>query len=284
MGGRSEMAKTTAHGRMTLLRLAAPVALVALVALAAGGCGGKGKPDASAPGPAAPTPAARTGATGATGDGTGGPGAARTGAAGAATAGQATLPHPAAKPSATAGKAVFRTHCLACHGEKGDGTGPAGAALNPKPRNFTDLAFMRKEKPGELFERLSEGMGAMPAWKDTLSETERWNALFYEWDFATSAEKVQQGRAVYARACASCHGADGKGDGPGGAALNPPPRDLTDAAWMTSHSKQDVVATLTDGKGGCPAQAGLGEADRWNVADYVWTFMYDSTHRGAAAH
>jgi mono/diheme cytochrome c family protein len=35
------------------------------------------------------------------------------------------------------------------------------------------------------------------------------------------------GKAVFEANCASCHGKSGKGDGPVGAALNPPPRDFT---------------------------------------------------------
>ena len=35
------------------------------------------------------------------------------------------------------------------------------------------------------------------------------------------------GKTVYEANCASCHGTSGKGDGPVGSALNPPPRDFT---------------------------------------------------------
>jgi mono/diheme cytochrome c family protein len=35
------------------------------------------------------------------------------------------------------------------------------------------------------------------------------------------------GKALFEANCASCHGVSGKGDGPVGAALNPPPRDFT---------------------------------------------------------
>ena len=38
------------------------------------------------------------------------------------------------------------------------------------------------------------------------------------------------GRVVYLRYCASCHGADGKGDGPVTASLKQPPPDLTTLA------------------------------------------------------
>ena len=37
--------------------------------------------------------------------------------------------------------AVYKTNCSTCHGEGGAGDGVAGAALNPKPRDFTDAAW-----------------------------------------------------------------------------------------------------------------------------------------------
>jgi mono/diheme cytochrome c family protein len=33
---------------------------------------------------------------------------------------------------------MFHSRCIVCHGEKGLGNGPGAAALNPKPRNYTD--------------------------------------------------------------------------------------------------------------------------------------------------
>lgn len=44
------------------------------------------------------------------------------------------------KGDAAKGEAHYKTLCVSCHGEKGDGNGPAGAALNPKPTNFVDPA------------------------------------------------------------------------------------------------------------------------------------------------
>ncbi len=36
----------------------------------------------------------------------------------------------------TRGREVYRANCSSCHGENGQGDGPAGLLLNPKPRNF----------------------------------------------------------------------------------------------------------------------------------------------------
>lgn len=36
------------------------------------------------------------------------------------------------------GKKLFATNCAMCHGNEGKGDGPAGAGLNPKPRNLVE--------------------------------------------------------------------------------------------------------------------------------------------------
>lgn len=38
-------------------------------------------------------------------------------------------------------KEMFDTRCGACHGTSGKGDGPGAAALNPKPRNYSDKAW-----------------------------------------------------------------------------------------------------------------------------------------------
>ena len=57
----------------------------------------------------------------------------------------ATTPESIAK-----GKALFegKGTCFNCHGKTGEGNGPAGAILNPSPRNFTNCKFHKKRKDG----------------------------------------------------------------------------------------------------------------------------------------
>jgi len=47
---------------------------------------------------------------------------------------------PTTAPAAD-GKVPFTANCASCHGETGKGDGPVGAALNPKPRDFSTAEF-----------------------------------------------------------------------------------------------------------------------------------------------
>ena len=42
---------------------------------------------------------------------------------------------------ADAGKVIFDTNCMTCHGPVGKGDGPLSAALNPKPRDLSTGQF-----------------------------------------------------------------------------------------------------------------------------------------------
>lgn len=78
------------------------------------------------------------------------------------------------------GKASFSTNCAPCHGEKGDGTGVAAAALNPKPRNFNTEPFKNGNKPDNVFQTLTTGLpGTVMAPFGHLPEEERWALTHY---------------------------------------------------------------------------------------------------------
>jgi mono/diheme cytochrome c family protein len=107
-------------------------------------------------------------------------------------------PVRATPESITAGKKIFATVCFTCHGEKGDGKGPAGAMLNPPPANFTDAKMMAEMTDGEFFWRISTGKGAMPSYEKQYSEADRWNLVNYLRTFASAQpKKAEAGKVIY---------------------------------------------------------------------------------------
>jgi mono/diheme cytochrome c family protein len=56
-----------------------------------------------------------------------------------------------------------------------------------------------------------------------------------------------RGKALFLRYCSPCHGNEGKGNGPNAKNLDPPPRNLTDDAYMSKKSDDDLFDVLNEG-------------------------------------
>ena len=156
------------------------------------------------------------------------------------------------------GKEVYERRCIGCHGDKGDGNGPAATFLyNQRPRNFSAgvFKFRLSQKPmptdGDLLRTITRGVRgtAMPAWyelplNDRLaviqyikyvlavdrSDPKKPYAYFTEeppgpplyigQPPAPSPDIVAHGKEVWQNAkCWECHGQTGKGDGEKAAGL-----------------------------------------------------------------
>jgi mono/diheme cytochrome c family protein len=106
----------------------------------------------------------------------------------------------ALEPSADmieAGKRVYFTKCVWCHGVDGAGDGPGADRLWPRPRNFNQGTFKirhtasgelplfdaKKPTPGQndLFETVTHGLpgSAMPSWEGILTEEQRLQVLSF---------------------------------------------------------------------------------------------------------
>jgi mono/diheme cytochrome c family protein len=87
-----------------------------------------------------------------------------------------------------------------------------------------------------------------------------------------NAMLMSRGKTVFAQTCATCHGSEGKGDGPGGAGLNPKPRNFTEkAAWKNGTRLEDIYKTLDEGiKGSSMVSYNyLSKRDRMALAHVV---------------
>ncbi len=166
------------------------------------------------------------------------------------------------------GKEIYTTRCAVCHGDAGDGKGPAGLALPLKPPDLRDKAGMAEMRGNYWFWRVSEGGlvepfkskgSAMPPWKGELSVEDRWAVMAYQHTFSghdgphvpwEHPESVQVGRDIYAMACVTCHGHEGKGDGSVGATLAPgrapQPRDFTSGLFKLRSTPSGQLPTTGD--------------------------------------
>lgn len=92
----------------------------------------------------------------------------------------------------------------------------------------------------------------------------------------STPEFLAKGSEVFKANCASCHGAEGKGDGAAGSGLNPKPRNLTLADnWINGRKFTELYKTLEEGipGSGMAAYEYLPVADRVSVIHYVRSLM-----------
>ncbi|HEV8325125.1 MAG TPA: cytochrome c, partial [Myxococcota bacterium] len=100
----------------------------------------------------------------------------------------------------------------------------------------------------------------------------------------SSPPSRENGAALYTRACAECHGAEGYPPADKVKALDPPPRTLRDRAVTDGLSPYRVFNAVTYGVEGTamPDFSALPAHDRWDLAFYVLALAH-TPPRGAPA-
>ncbi len=143
---------------------------------------------------------------------------------------------------------------------------------------------LRVLSPSAAFARLRSD----PAYA-SLNDDQVWDLVALAWKRSTTAERLAQGQAIYAANCAACHGQSGRGDGPGGRALQridamgmgQGPANFTEARTMAGGSAAIYQGkVLRGGMGtGMPYWGPiLTEEQTWAVVDYLWTFLFDYSY------
>ena len=135
----------------------------------------------------------------------------------------------------------------------GGRTAPAQAALDS-----LIAAVLAKRPPSELgplHERFTDALGSEGAL-----------------DLPSKTINLAEGRAIYERSCASCHGSGGMGDGPASIGMTPPPPAIGTHVVMREVSPALMFRIVSVGIAGTKM---VGWADRltaderWNVVAYV---------------
>ena len=88
------------------------------------------------------------------------------------------------------------------------------------------------------------------------------------WAAGGLAADAGQGKAVFAKSCVGCHGADGKGNPAMAKALGEKGLNLT-AAEVAKKSDDQLLKIIAEGAGKMPAQKNLSKDDQKQVVAYV---------------
>jgi cytochrome c oxidase cbb3-type subunit 3 len=146
------------------------------------------------------------------------------------------------------GKAAFGDNCAPCHG--------SGATGGPGFPNLQDDDWLWGGKLADIYQTLQYGIRSgngkmrdmtMPAFgKDgILNKDQIASVADYVLSLSDSAVKAPaDGAKIFEENCASCHGADAKGNQEMGAP------NLTDKIWLYGGTKAAVVAQITEPKHG----------------------------------
>ena len=95
---------------------------------------------------------------------------------------ESTSPVAPTTESLALGRQLFEANCIMCHGQTGEGDGPAAAGLDVKPPRYVDHVPYHND--GTLFYWVSNGIEQggvlnMPAFSDALSEDQRWTLVTF---------------------------------------------------------------------------------------------------------
>lgn len=88
-------------------------------------------------------------------------------------------PIPSNPATLAAARELYIHNCQKCHGIRGDGKLPPDSTYfySTKPTNFTDARIVDSMSDGEIFWKITHGRKPMPAFKNKLSDEQRWELV-----------------------------------------------------------------------------------------------------------
>jgi mono/diheme cytochrome c family protein len=227
---------------------------------------------------------------------------------------------PAAPSYSAAALQVYRAKCLLCHDV--DGRGELGRDGAPTIPDFTNASWHASRTDAELSRSILDGKGkSMPKMRGKLGSVDvklmvtlvrsfREGKLVVEEEPepSSTAEKsagkptsegaapvqtsrlpaenqtvVQDGKRLFQKSCAMCHGRDGKGTDSRDSLPSIP--DFTVRDWQQKRSNAQLVVSILDGKGtGMPAFRDKVPRERAReIVTYIRTFAPGATREFASS-
>jgi mono/diheme cytochrome c family protein len=193
-------------------------------------------------------------------------------------------------------KLYLTTGCVGCHG-MGGGGGMGKPLIDDEWKFGSDDKTLFKLIRGEIPQQTMPNVIGK-----NLTDEEVWKVLLYvrsvyagdpsriDWtappqvppEMLAAASKqsgdpIAAGKQIFMQICVPCHGPEGHGDGPASVALDPKPRNLSDAGYMAGLNDRYLFELVS--RGGVavgksplmPAQPTLAAQDIGNVIAYVKT-------------
>lgn len=179
-----------------------------------------------------------------------------------------TRPNDPREADRVAGATLYRTYCGLCHGDQGEGyaADDANALNNQDFLVSVSDEFLRINiadgHPGTAMAAYAQEAGGPLVSEDI----DLLVAFIRAWQTEPSVElsdepvegDIDNGRAVFARECASCHGANGRGD----SALS-----LDNGVFLRSASDAQIEYAIRVGRRGTPMPAFAGELQEDTIDD-----------------
>ncbi|MHC1781685.1 MAG: c-type cytochrome [Anaerolineaceae bacterium] len=148
------------------------------------------------------------------------------------------------------GEGIYNEKCAPCHGETGQGDGSQVNNLQVTVPDLTSETVTRPIRPLDWYLVVANGRmeRSMPGFK-SLDSQQIWDTLGYIFSLGKTSKTLTEGRLVFEKECASCHGPLGLDDGPAAAGLTEKLSDWSDPASLMELSQQDLMAVIAGGKG-----------------------------------
>jgi mono/diheme cytochrome c family protein len=213
-------------------------------------------------------------------------------------AAQITVPDLSQPGQIQRGLALYRQHCVQCHGAPGVAPEPFALGMTPAPANLVYTA--REWPPADVFWVVKEGikMTGMPAWKHRMADEDVWAIVSFMRELprlspeeyrsrkaersiaaAPAASTPDAGRgknAINQYACVTCHEIPGIVGG--NAPVGPPLKEIGTRSFIAGvlpNTPENMVRWLRHPQAVNPKSAmpdlGVTERDARDIAAYLST-------------